>query len=49
MGWLYFLAGLFVGNLAAFVAIALAQSMRKSEEIISGLREIPLPFSDTTI
>jgi hypothetical protein len=32
MGWLYFLAGLFVGNLAAFVAIALAQSARRGEE-----------------
>lgn len=49
MGWLYFLAGLFVGNLTAFVAIALSQSMRRSEEIISGLHEVPFPVSDTRI
>ena len=36
MGWLYFLAGLFVGNLAAFVAIALAQSIRRGEEALAG-------------
>ena len=35
MNWLYFLAGLFVGNLAAFIAIALAQSIRRGEEAMS--------------
>jgi hypothetical protein len=35
MAWLYFLAGLFVGNLAAFVAIALTQGARRGEELMA--------------
>jgi hypothetical protein len=46
MGWLYFLAGLFVGNLAAFVAIALAQSVRRSEEAMAA-SEIYCPVNDS--
>jgi hypothetical protein len=46
MGWLYFLAGLFVGNLAAFVAIALAQSARRGEETLNA-SEIYCPVNDS--
>jgi hypothetical protein len=45
MGWVYFLAGLFVGNLTAFVAIVLAQSMRRSEEIVQ-MQNCRIPVSE---
>ncbi|MCU0573312.1 MAG: hypothetical protein MUC41_09995 [Syntrophobacteraceae bacterium] len=46
MNWLYFLAGLFVGNLAAFVAIALAQSIRRGEEAMAA-HEAFFPANDS--
>jgi F0F1-type ATP synthase membrane subunit c/vacuolar-type H+-ATPase subunit K len=46
MGWIYFLAGLFVGNLAAFVAIALAQSARRGEEAMAA-SDIYRPVNDS--
>ncbi len=46
MNWFYFLAGLFVGNLAAFVAIALAQSVRRGEEAMT-VQEAYCPVNDT--
>lgn len=46
MNWLYFLAGLLVGNLAAFVAIALAQSVQRGEEAMAP-QEVYCPVNDT--
>lgn len=48
MGWVYFLVGLFVGNLTAFLAIAMAQSMRRSEELIQ-LQNCTIPVGDRTV